>query len=194
MSVRVLRGLPPALRPDAAALYWEAFGSKLGAVLGPQAKALEFLEHALQPDHAYVALDTEGALLGLIGFKSPQGSFAGGSFEQMCAVYGRFGALWRAGLLALLQQDTENQRFLIDGVCVTRAKRGNGIGTALMEALFQEAAARRYQSIRLEVVEGNWRARALYERLGFLPVHTERMGLVRHVFGFAACTTMVRPL
>jgi ribosomal protein S18 acetylase RimI-like enzyme len=194
MTVRVLRGLPPALRPAAAALYWEAFGGKLGAVLGPQAKALQFLEQALQPDHAYVAVDTEGALLGLIGFKSPQGSFAGGSFEQMCSVYGHFGAIWRAGLLTLLQQDIENQRFLIDGVCVARAQRGNGIGTALLEALFQEATARRYQSIRLEVIEGNWRARALYERLGFLPVHTEKMGLIRHIFGFAACTTMVRPL
>lgn len=47
--------------------------------------------------------------------------------------------------------------------------RGAGIGTALLEGLLGEAAARSIPAISLSVEDGN-RARALYERLGFRTV------------------------
>lgn len=194
MTIRIVKGLPHQLRPRAAQLYWDAFGGKLGRVMGPEPLALRFLERAIQSDHAFVALDENGSLLGLAGFKSPKGSFAGGSMADLRHIYGVIGSIWRAGLLSLLERDVENLRFLLDGICVSREARGKGIGTALMQAIFAEAKARNYQSIRLDVIDGNWRARALYERLGFIAVRTEQMGLLRHVFGFATSTTMVRPL
>ena len=42
-----------------------------------------------------------------------------------------------------------------------------GIGTAMMEALIETARKEGLSSLRLEFVEGNTRARALYEKLGF---------------------------
>ena len=44
-------GLPETLRPQAARLYWQAFGGKLGLVLGPEARALRFLERVIRGDH-----------------------------------------------------------------------------------------------------------------------------------------------
>ena len=41
-------------------------------------------------------------------------------------------------------------------------------------------------------LEGNDRARALYERAGFVLDRTARIGALRHVFGFAAAHVMVR--
>ena len=64
----------------------------------------------------------------------------------------------------------------------------------LLAALYQEAVERGYRSIRLDVIQDNWRARALYERQGFRPVRTQKLGALRFLFGFAASTTMVRPL
>jgi ribosomal protein S18 acetylase RimI-like enzyme len=64
----------------------------------------------------------------------------------------------------------------------------------LLGALYREAAERGYRSIRLDVIEDNFRARALYERQGFRAVRTEELGLLRFLFGFASSTTMVRPL
>ena len=78
MSVIVRNGLPDAMREQAAALYWEAFGDKLGRVMGPRRKALAFLQRSLNEDHAVVALSPSGHLLGVAGFKSYYGSFAGG--------------------------------------------------------------------------------------------------------------------
>lgn len=192
MHVRL--GLPEHLKPQAAVLYWQAFGGKLGRVMGPEARAHAFLLRVLRADHCICALSDDGQLLGIAGFKSWQGSFAGGAPEDLRAVYGWLGAGWRGALLRLLQSEIDNDRFLIDGLCVAREARGHGVGSALVAALMAEATARGYRAIRLEVIDTNIRARALYERLGFAAWRVETLGPLRHVFGFSRAVTMVRAL
>ena len=192
--MRIRLGLPETHRAAAVSLYWQAFGGKLGRILGPEPRALIFLSRVMRADHCLYAEDDAGRLLGLAGFKSPAGSFAGGLPQDLRAVYGWFGAAWRLALLRLLQTDVDNDRFLIDGICVAREWRGQGVGSALIAALIAEGRSRGYAAIRLDVVDSNFRARALYERLGFAPWRSETLGLLRHVFGFTRATTMVLPL
>jgi len=194
MRVEIRSGLPPTLRREAAALYWQAFGGKLGRVMGPDRRALAYLARVIREDHCFAALDRDGALLGIAGFKTPDGGFADGGPADLRAVYGVAGALWRAGLIRLLQNEVDNERFLIDSICVAPAMRGRGIGTALVEALCAEGSRRGYPAIRLDVVATNLRARALYERLGFEATGTATLGLLRHVFGFSTATAMAKPL
>jgi ribosomal protein S18 acetylase RimI-like enzyme len=194
MGVTIFSGLHPHLRADAARLYWEAFGGKLGRVLGPDDRALAFFTRVIRTDHCLAALDEQGTLIGVAGFKTPNGSFAGGSWADMTAIYGAFGGRWRGILLWSLNRDLDNDRFLVDGICVARGQRGRGVGTLLLSALCDEAVKRGYPSIRLDVIDANWRARALYERQGFVATRTESLGPLRHLFGFASSTTMVRPL
>lgn len=186
------QGLPPDQRRAAAEIYWQAFGAKLGRVMGPEPRALAYLTRAIRADHCLAVTDATGALLGLAGFRSPQGSFAGGRFADMAAVYGAAGAGWRAGLFWMLEREVDNDRFLLDGICVARHARSQGIGTVLIEAICAEAARRGYRSVRLDVIDTNLRAKALYERLGFVSAGTQRIGPLRHAFGFDATTTMVR--
>jgi ribosomal protein S18 acetylase RimI-like enzyme len=186
-------GLPQGLRHAAARIYWDAFGPKLGAVLGPEPRARAFLVRALREDHCIAAVAADGTLLGLAGFRTPEGSFAGGTRDDLRAVYGRFGGLWRAALLGLLSRDVEQRRFLLDGLCVAPEARGRGVGRALIAAICAEAARRGHAEVRLDVVDTNTRARALYERLGFRPEGTQAIGLLRLVFRFRSATTMVRP-
>lgn len=194
MKVHLQLGLPEALRSEAAALYWQAFGGKLGRVMGPEPLALAFLARVIRPDHVFVALDDAGALLGLAGFKTPQGSFAGGSWADLVAIYGLSGFLWRAPLLALLSREVDNDRFLLDGICVAPEARSHGLGAALLAEIDGAARARGYGYVRLDVVDANWRARALYERQGYVAIKTTPLGLLRHVFGFASAVTMIKPL
>lgn len=194
MGVTLHKGLPAKLRRDGARLYWEAFGPKLGRVLGPDIRAQTFLERVIEADQCIVALGDDGSLLGLAGFKTSGGSFAGGTLADLRAVYGGWGAFWRGTLLSALDREVVTDVFLMDGICVAAPARGQGIGAALLSALYDEAAARGYQSIRLDVVDSNSRARALYDREGFVPTRTTRVGLLKHVFGFASSTTMVRSL
>ncbi|TNC74198.1 GNAT family N-acetyltransferase [Rubellimicrobium roseum] len=189
--MHIVKGFAPADRPAIAALYWEAFGQKLGRALGPRDRALRFIESVLSPDHAVCAWAEDGRLLGVAGFKTAQGALVGGGYAEMARIYGRGGALWRIGALALLSRDTENARFLMDGIFVAPEARGHGVGTRLLDAIAEEARARGYAEVRLDVVDENTRARALYERKGYRAVARHSTGLLRYVFRFRAATTMV---
>jgi ribosomal protein S18 acetylase RimI-like enzyme len=190
--IHLQHGIPPDQRTIAAQLYWQAFGGKLGRVMGPDARALRYLDRIIRNDHAIAALDETGSLLGMIGFKTPQGSFADGSPADMRAIYGAAGTAWRMPLFWALSREVDNTRFLIDGIAVDRAHRSHGIGTALIDAACDLARDRGYPALRLDVVDTNWRAKALYARLGFKTEKTASIGPLRHVFGFAAATTMVK--
>ena len=115
-------------------------------------------------------------------------------FRDLARVYGLFGAAWRLALLSLLERDTENRRFLMDGIFVAPEARGRGVGARLLDAIAQEATARGYAELRLDVIDSNTRARALYEREGFTAIGSQPMGWLGPVFGFRSATTMVRRL
>lgn len=193
-AVPIRRGIPEDLRPAAAALYWQAFGTKLARVLGPRDRAVDFLTRNLRPDNAIAAIAGNGQLLGLVAFQTPAGAFTDFTVRSLAVSYGWPGALWRVLVLWMLKNEVDNARFLIDGLCVAPAARGQGVGSRLLSEAAALAAERDYREIRLEVTDTNPRARALYQRLGFVPLRTERLGLLRYVFGFEAATTMVRPV
>lgn len=191
-SIVISRGIPPADQARAAALYWEAFGGKLGAVLGPAPLALAFIARVLRADHALCAHDGAGRLLGVAGFRTATGALVDGGFRDLRQIYGSWGAVRRVVMMQALIRDTDNTRFLLDGLFVAPESRGMGVGTALLQAMTQEAWRRGYHEIRLDVVDTNARAQALYLRCGFIAARHHRMGLWRHVFGFRSATTMIR--
>lgn len=192
--VAVRHGFPDESTDQAAALYWEAFGQKLGIVMGPHEKALRFIKRVIDPSHAISAIDDDGRLLGVVGFKTAAGALVGGSFQDLVAVYGLSGAVWRACFLAMLDREAENNRFLMDGIFVTARARSKGVGSALLDAIANEAKTRGYHSLRLDVINTNPRARALYERHDFTALRTKTMGPLKHIFKFDSATTMVRYL
>ena len=191
-GVTLQLGLPDALRADAARLYWQAFGRKLGFVMGPQARAMQFLIKVIRADQVITAVSAEGKLLGIAGFKTPRGGFASGQAEDLRVIYGVFGSWWRKALFDRLSDEIDNERFLLDGLCVDGPAQGQGLGSALLDAICAEARLRHYSGVRLDVIDSNRRAIALYQRLGFTVVGRQDIGLLRLVFRFSAALTMVR--
>ena len=177
----------------AAALYWQAFGPKLGKVLGPDDKAIRFIRRVIDPAFGLSVTDGE-SLLGVAGFKTYEGALVGGTFRDVASVYGWFGAAWRVAVLALLERDVENDRFLMDGIFVAAQARGFGVGTALLQDIYAQGHKRGYAEVRLDVIDTNPRAKALYAREGFVEVKTDHLGPLGWIFGFKSATTMVRPL
>lgn len=191
--MKITAGFSDAERATVARLYWSAFGQKLTRVMGPEAKAVPFIADVLDPTHALCARDTEGALLGVAGFKTYHGALVGGTYRDLARHYGWLGSAWRVVLLRLLERDTDNDRFLMDGIFVRETARGRGTGAALLGAICAEGARRGYAEVRLDVIDSNPRARQLYEREGFVVQGEHRLGPLRHVFGFNSALTMVRP-
>lgn len=61
-----------------------------------------------------------------------------------------------------------DEEFYIDTVCIDKAYRGKGIGTALLSFAEEEGKRRGYKLLSLNVEEQKERARALYNRIGFV--------------------------
>jgi ribosomal protein S18 acetylase RimI-like enzyme len=191
MTFQLQHGLPDRYRLAAAALYWQAFGGKLGPVLGPKARALTFLTRVMQLDHCLAALQDD-VLIGIVGYRSERGSFAGGTMADLQAVYGAVGMAWRWPLLAYLSDDDD--RFLLDGISVAENMRGQGVGTALIKGICALGCHRGHRALRLDVIDSNWRAKALYQRQGFSVETSKSIGPLRYIFGFDQVVTMVKPL
>ncbi|NDV02101.1 GNAT family N-acetyltransferase [Pseudoroseicyclus tamaricis] len=192
--MRLERGFAEAERAEVARLYWQAFGPKLGRALNPEAKALAFLASVLRPDHALVVRGADGRILGAAGFKTHEGALAEGGLTEMAHTYGWAGGLARLSLLALMERDRDNHRFLVDGIFVEEAARGGGAGTLLIRGLAAEARWRGYRELRLDVIARNARAQALYERCGFRVIHRQRKGVGGRVFGYGEVLVMVLAL
>jgi GNAT superfamily N-acetyltransferase len=67
----------------------------------------------------------------------------------------------------------------LEELYVTPEYRGRGVGTALLEEVFQRARNAGVVAIELEVVAGHERVVSLYERFGFRPLQRARW--VRHL-------------
>ena len=178
-------------RSKAIGLFWAAFRGKLYPVMKPEQKALAFFDRVADPAHAISATASDGTLLGVAGFKTESGSFIGGDLKDLRAAYGFVGGIWRGLVLSLLERPLQPDTLLMDGIFVSEEARGRGIGSALLEAIKAKALACGCSMVRLDVIDTNPRARALYERRGFVAEHVSKTGPLRHVFGFQEATTMV---
>ncbi len=189
--VIVATGFAPEERGRAAALFWQAFGAKLGPLLAPEDKAVAFLAGALCPRHAISARAADGRLLGIAGYKMGAGGLVGGGVNDLAKVYGWVGALWRGTLLSLLERRIAPGTALVDGIFVDERARGQGVGSALVEEIKHRARQDGRKAVRLEVAERNTRARALYERHGFVALKTTRAGPARCLIGYRRSIEML---
>ncbi|WP_095589101.1 GNAT family N-acetyltransferase [Actibacterium ureilyticum] len=187
-------GLRPEHRQQAARGYWRAFSRKLRYPLGPADKATSFIESVLDPTHAISAVSHDGQFLGMAGFKSARGALVGGGFGDLARIYGWLGATIRGALIHVLERDCADETLLMDGIFVEASARGHGVGTALLRAVEAYAASMALKRIRLDVIDTNPRARALYEREGFAASGVLSLGLLKPVFGFSAATQMTKPV
>jgi len=192
--ISVTCGFEETERPVVAALYWEAFSAKLGRVMGPSEKAQGFFAQTMSLDFCLVARDEAGQVQGLAGFKTAEGSLTGADLRDMMHHYGGFGGLWRGLVLSILERDLEPGVLLMDGICVRAEARGSGVGSALLEGIEGVACAHACTRLRLDVIDTNPRARALYERKGFREAGEESTGPFRHLFGFDTATRMEKTL
>ncbi|MCT2544069.1 GNAT family N-acetyltransferase [Streptomyces atratus] len=191
--VTVRRGVPAGAERRAAELYWDAFGRKIGPALNPPGKAVPFIAAHLNADRAVCAL-LDGQLVGLAGYQHGGRALTGGSACAVLRAYGHLRGLHRLLLLALFERHPAPGQLVMDGIAVDPDMRGRGVGSLLIEEVAAIAAEQDCREIRLDVIDTNPRARALYERLGFTAVRTEHTPYLRGLLGFGAVTTMHRPV
>ncbi|MFF8670201.1 GNAT family N-acetyltransferase [Streptomyces sp. NPDC015242] len=192
-AVTCRRGVPEGGEKEVAALYWEAFGRKLGPALDPPDAGRAFIAAHLHHDRGVTAL-VDGAVVGVAGYQLGRRALTGGKVRDVLSAYGLLRGLRRLAVLALFERTPEKGELVMDGIAVDASHRGGGIGSLLLRQVAAVAAENGCRRIRLDVIDTNPRARALYERHGFVARHTEQTPYLRRLLGFGAVTTMYRPV
>jgi ribosomal protein S18 acetylase RimI-like enzyme len=194
-EIRVVRGAPDSAKAQIASIYYEAFQRKLLPLFKGLSddEATEFLVPAIRTENAFVAM-RDDRVLGILGFQQGEGKFIDITWDMLVAQFGFWRAIERAFWGILLERKPPHKTDLqMDGIAVHATARGQGVGSLLFEALFAFAEEEKYERILLDVIDSNPRAKALYERLGFVAIKEERLpSFLAKRFGFSSATGMAR--
>ncbi|MGP5259389.1 GNAT family N-acetyltransferase [Brachybacterium paraconglomeratum] len=176
-------------REDVAALYWEAFGRKLRPGFVDEATGRMVVRAALRSDRLLVARQAD-RVVGVCGFYDAGTGVADLGWARLRESLSVPAALRARLVLSVLSRSDRPDVLVLDGICVDRAARGRGIGTALLSAAADRARKIGASTVQLSVIDSNPRARALYERHGFARVGHGALGPLSLLYGFDGYTTM----
>jgi len=192
-AIDILDHLPEENLREGAALYYTGLQAKLAPVFGPPETALAVMPHILDRFRCLTAFKDD-RLVGILGIHDARGTFLAPDYTTMRRHYGTVMGTARLGLLMLLDQTLPPGDLYLDGLAVAESLRGRGIGTALVAAFETYARGNGYQTVSLEVIDVNLRARRLYEHLGYACVATHTMGPFSRLFGFRTTRRMMKEL
>ena len=188
---QIIHGLPKGYEQAAAKLYWEAFGAKLRILMGPATRAEGFFAATLHHNSIIAAVSPENKLLGIAAVKLNGIGFSDANLTTLFRHYG-IGTLWKIIPLAMLERTPPKDTLQMDGICVSSAARGMGVGTALLDAVFETARQNNLPKVTLDVIDTNPRAKSLYERRGFVATSEESTSILQPLLGFKSATKMVK--
>jgi ribosomal protein S18 acetylase RimI-like enzyme len=132
--------------------------------------------------------------VGVLGIHDRDGGFLEPAFPTMVRHYGLVMAMVRTGLLMTMDHKPPPGELYLDGIAVDAGHRGRGIGTAMIKAFEKRALENGFDTVSLEVIETNPRAKCLYARLGYGEVATHTMGPFSRLFGFTTTVRMTKYL
>ena len=174
-----------------AKLYEEAFGSKFCKAIRDKQARIDVLSKCFCPGYSYVAL-VDGEIAGIAGFQTQSGSLTGGmNLRGLIGELGLLKGVWAGLVLSLFERQPQTRELVMDGIVVDSKFRGRGLGSKLLDRIVRHAQEHGFESVRLDVIDTNPRARKLYESKGFTAKHTEQFPYLKRLIGFSGATTMV---
>jgi len=198
-SIQIITGLTPEQLPKAIALFDTAFERKMSLAIADVGARRRFFGEIFSMQACLGALK-DGEVIGAAGFQTPTTAFSGGltgrgvSWSTIRRYLGFFQSLRAALFFKLYERETDAETLLMDGIFVDEAARGLGIGRKLLEALIVYGEEHGFKKLKLGVIDTNPRAKALYERVGFVVQARKEMGILKWVLGFGSYEVMIRPL
>lgn len=195
----IQRRLPEHLRPAAVELFEEAFGEKTRMAVPEREKRMAFMSRVYDAEHVIVA--TRGdALLGMAGLRARAGRYRGGlidvgwdprPYRDLLGWWGALRATWGS---RMADHRPAAGELYIDGIAVSPEARGQGVGTRLLEEIAIIAREQGMRWVRLDVIDTNPRAKALYERVGYTVTKVQSFRFMERWVGFGGLISMELPI
>lgn len=174
-----------------AELYEIAFGSKFAKAIGNKELRVDVISRSLVPEFSYVAV-VDDSVVGIAGFQTDKGSLTGGlDLEGLIKSLGFFRGIWAGLIFSLFERTPKENELVMDGIVVDATQRGFGLGSKLLDQIIDHAKNNNYETVRLDVIDSNPRAKKLYESKGFSATQTEHFPYLKWLIGFSGSTTMV---
>ncbi len=194
-DIDIEHGLPDELREQAVLLFEEAFGDKMRMAVRDRDKRMAFKQRVYDADHVIIARRGD-ELLGMAGLSSRDGAYRGGLMaiswdpRSYRDLLGWLGAAWAVWGLQLGDHRPKADEIYLDGIAVLAPVRGHGIGSRLLDEVRSIARAHGKRFVRLDVVDTNPRAQALYERVGYQVTGVQSFRYQQRWTGFGAMISM----
>ena len=183
-------GLPEKYRDSAVDLYDEAFAQKLAVAIPCREKRIIFFKKCFILDYAIGAVYKD-KLIGIAGFQIPEGSLTGGiTYRELLSQLGFMRGNWAAIIFAIYERKAVSKELIMDGIAVHSDARGKGVGSHLLKEVAEYAKGHKFNTVRLDVIDINIKAKILYERMGFKSVKTESYPYLKWLLGFSSSSTM----
>ena len=191
------RGFSPDQKFVAAQLYTDAFERKFIKLIGNKRKIAELFELGLNPEYCFVAIDEQQKVVGLLGFRVGRNQLLSLKRREFQQVFGLLSGLFKSLVTTVIfhRKPESDKQLLMDGVAVSAEVRGQGIGSKLFKEFINYAQSQNFESVRLDVIDENPRAKDLYAAIGFTPVEHKKVPWpIRDLIGVSGVTTMLLQL
>ncbi len=191
MEITITIGVPEVFRKKAVFLYEEAFYEKLSIAVKNKKHRLELFEKCFDLSYGIAAI-YNNQLVGIAGFSIENNSLTSKlKHSDLIKYLGYLKGNWAAIIFRLYERKASKNQILMDGISVDKNYRGQGIGEKLLKELISYAKANHYQSIRLDVIDRNQRAKKLYERVGFVVIREENYPYLKWLLGFSGSEELI---
>lgn len=195
-DIIICKGIQANDRSRAAHLYSEAFQRKFVYLIGTKEKVAKLLELGMNIEYCFGAYEGD-LLIGVLGYHYGKHALIDLKVKDFTKAFGPLKGVSKAFLASILfyRKADHNSQLLMDGIAVDSEARGKGCGTALFDAFVRFAKTNKYQSIKLDVIYENPKAKALYKRLGFRETKKSSVPFpISKLIGVTGTTTMVKEL
>ncbi len=197
MDITIQVGINPEHQEDAARLYSIAFENKFVNIIGNYEEMTQLLKTSVNISRGISAISNDNELLGMAGFRLDNTPLINMRFKDFRKQYGLIKGIIKYLTVAILfsrNPDDKNQ-LLMDGIVVKEGNRGKGIGKKLFQELEQFAINNQLDSLKLDVIDENPKAKKLYEKIGFVPTkHQKVPNFIAKLINVSGVTTMVKKL
>ena len=196
-EVVIEHGLPDSLRDQAVAIFEEAFGEKMRMTVRDQQNRMAFMRRRYVASNVVIARRGE-QLLGMAAMSTRGAPYAGGLLGSSWdprpyrELLGWAGACWAVWGQRLADHRPKADEIYVDGIAVVASERGRGIGTRLLNEVRDIGQAHGKRYVRLDVIDRNPRAQALYARLGYRVTRKQSFRWQERWVGFGAMISMER--
>lgn len=176
----VQRGIPPALRAQAAALFWAGFGRHIQPLPTPAHQAQALLLASMQPQHGLSLTNAQDPqkLLGLVSLRGPEGGLFQPSGADYRQVFGPVLGALHQGMAQLWRPGPVTSDMVLDGLVIDPHWRGRGLGAALIQSAARIALLRGHSGLRAEVEAHNLTALSVFKACGLRPAGQAHAGWV----------------